>query len=119
MPTKRIGIGDGRPNDWLREKCRELVHRGKIVEFLASVANGENLEQAVGNEGEIISIPASVRDRIKATEVLLDRGFGKADQAIDMKFTDATQRPTKEQLETALAVVRASSASRAGLAKDK
>lgn len=106
MPTKAISTGHGRPNDWLREKCRELVRRDKIVEFLAEVANGSNVEQAVGSQGEVISIPASVRDRLKATEVLLDRGFGKPEQSVDMTVTDASERPTREELEAAIAVVR-------------
>lgn len=100
----------GRDQDWLKETCRELVKKNKIVEFLADVATGKDVEQAVGSEGEVIRIPAAVRDRIKATELLLDRGFGKADQHVDMKVTDGEQRPTREELETALAVVRAGTA---------
>lgn len=104
----------GKDQDWLKEKCRELVKRHKIVDFLASVANGEAVEQAVGNEGEVISIPAAVRDRIKATELLLDRGFGKPDQQFDV--VDLTQRPNRDELESALASLRGST-KRAGLDK--
>lgn len=94
----------GKDADWLKEKCRELVKRHKIVDFLAQVANGESVEQAVGNQGEVISVPAAVRDRIKATELLLDRGFGKPDQQFDV--VDLTQRPNRQELETALASLR-------------
>lgn len=80
----------GKDLDWLKEKCRELVRRDKIVEFLANVAKGEPVEQAVGSEGEVISIPASVRDRIKATELLLDRGFGKASQPMELSGQDGS-----------------------------
>lgn len=108
----------GRDQDWLKEKCRELVKKHAIVEFLAKVANGENVEQAVGGEGEVISIPASVRDRLRATELLLDRGFGKPDQAVDMNVTDVAQRPDKEELETTLRCIQ-DIAKRVGLAKGK
>lgn len=98
MPTKRIGTGDGRPNEWLREKCREIVKRDKIIDFLADVAKGKDVEQAVGDQGEAIRLPASVRDRIKATEVLLDRGFGKAEQVLDMTVREDGERPSAEEL---------------------
>ncbi len=107
MPTKAISTGEGRPNDWLREECRKLVRRDKIVEFLAQVANGSNVEQAVGGEGEVISIPASVRDRLKATEVLLDRGYGKPDQTVDVMTHESGDRPTTEALLQTLTVLRA------------
>lgn len=78
---KREGAG-AKPN-WLKEKCQELVESNGLLEFLVQVATGVDVEQAVGSEGEVIRVPASVRDRIKATELLLDRGFGKVPQALE------------------------------------
>lgn len=75
--------GSGRPPDWLKAKCQDLIDKNKVLEFLASVANGDDVEQAVGAEGEVIRVPAAVRDRIKASEVLLERGFGKVPQALE------------------------------------
>lgn len=70
----------GRPPDWLRQECQK--HAPKLIEFLANVANGKDVEQAVGAEGEVISVPAAVRDRIKATEILLNRGYGLPNQPL-------------------------------------
>lgn len=80
--------GAGRKPNWLKERCQEIVERDKILEFLASVANGADVEQAVGGEGEVIRVPAAVRDRIKAAELLLDRGFGKAPQSMEVTGAD-------------------------------
>lgn len=92
----------GRPKEWLRQKCQEIIDKHRLLEFLANVANGESVEQAVGNEGEVISVPASVRDRIKATELLLERGFGKAEQDIDMRLNDVSNIPNKAELDAAI-----------------
>lgn len=72
--------GAGRPPDWLRQECQK--HAPNLIEFLAKVANGSDVEQAVGAEGEVISVPAAVRDRIKATEILLNRGYGMPNQPL-------------------------------------
>lgn len=77
------GSGVGRKPDWLKEKCRKIVKDKKLVEFLADVANGKNIEQVVNAEGETLPLPAPVKDRIKATELLLDRGFGKVSQTLE------------------------------------
>ena len=67
----------GRPADWLIKKCQTLVDKRELVEFLADVASGKDMEQVVTDGGETIRVPASVKDRIRATEILLNRGFGK------------------------------------------
>lgn len=74
--------GSGRPPDWLREECRK--HAPHILEFLRQVALGEDVEQVVTENGETIHVPAPVRERIKASEMLLDRAYGKAIQAVEM-----------------------------------
>ncbi len=97
--------GSGRTPSWLRQECQK--HAPDLLEFLASVANGKDVEQAVGSEGEVIRVPASVRDRVKATEILLDRAFGKADQAIQVTNIDGDDRPTTEALLQTVAILRA------------
>lgn len=77
---KRVGSGRPKNAEWLKVKCQKLIENKKIVEFLASVANGEDVEQKINDNGEVIKIPADVRDRIKASEILIDRGFGKSTQ---------------------------------------
>lgn len=76
----------GRPPDWLKAECRK--HAPDIIKFLVSVAKGEDVEQAVGDQGETIRIPPAVRDRIRASEMLLDRGFGKVEQGIQVSGDD-------------------------------
>ena len=97
----------GRPADWLKAQCRKVIEEKQLIKFLADVAAGESMEQAVGGEGEIISVPAAVRDRLKATEILLDRGFGKADQAIDVTTHGNEDRPTTEALLQTITALRA------------
>jgi len=61
--------GGGRPLDWLKERCQELVKQDKIVEFIAEGASG--------------NYPmADTDDRLKAAGMLLDRGFGKPMQEV-------------------------------------
>lgn len=70
----------GRTPDWLKGRCREAGPG--IIEFLIKVATGGPMEQVVNAEGEVIGVPAAVKDRIKAAEVVLERGYGKVPQAI-------------------------------------
>jgi hypothetical protein len=76
-------VSGGRPPDWLKNKCQELIDKHKIIEFIVRVANGEDVEQVVSDQGEVLRVPASVKDRIRAAEILLDRGFGKAAQPLE------------------------------------
>lgn len=89
--------GSGRTPDWLKQKCQEIVDRAKVVEFLADVVNGSDVEQAVGGEGEVIRVPAAVRDRIKAAEILLDRGYGKPGQPLDVTVSQSELAPIPTQ----------------------
>lgn len=84
----------GRPADWLREKCQKLVDQHKIIEFLADVAGGKPVVRLVVIDQNSVQIPAEVKDRIKAAEILMDRGYGKTPQAIDV-----TQVKSKEEIE--------------------
>ena len=81
-PRGSKSVGSGRTTEWLKAKCQRLIDRGKIIEFLLDVAMGKDVEQKVNENGEVIKIPADVRDRIKASEILIDRGFGKCAQPI-------------------------------------
>lgn len=76
--------GAGRSPDWLKAKCQKIIDKDKLVEFLRDVAKGKNMEQVVTDEGVSIAVPAAIRERLKATEMLLDRGFGKAAQHVEL-----------------------------------
>lgn len=80
----------GRPPDWLKEKCKKIVQDKKLVEFLADVASGEKINKTdvydlTGKKVGESESSAAPKDRIHATEILLDRGFGKAVQPIGDK----------------------------------
>lgn len=75
----------GRPSDWLRERCVALISKHKLIEFLADVASGEyteTIELASGIKTQQKK-SAEPKERMKAIEILLDRGFGKAPQSIE------------------------------------
>lgn len=79
--------GGGRPPDWLKAKCQDIVKNKKLIEFLAAVAGGEPFIEKVsivdsGKAFEKTIHSADVKDRLKALEMLFDRGWGKAAQAI-------------------------------------
>lgn len=83
--------GSGRKPDWLKAKCAELVDRNKLLEYLSRVASGEETEKVVVKSREtweLEEIPCSTKDRIHATEVLLERGFGKAVQGLEVAGAD-------------------------------
>jgi hypothetical protein len=76
--------GSGRPSDWLRDKCQGLISRHKLIEFLAQVASGEYMENVFdGSQKTGLMRSAEAKDRMRAVEMLLDRGFGKAQQSIE------------------------------------
>jgi hypothetical protein len=72
--------GCGRPADWLRQKCQDILEQRKLVEFMADVASGEYLETVVidGERPTKLKRSADVQYRIKAVEYLTDRGYGKS-----------------------------------------
>lgn len=81
----------GRPPDWLKQKCQSLVDKRKLIEFLANVAEGKDVEQRINENGECLKVPADIKDRIKATEILIERGFGKAVQGLELSGTNGQQ----------------------------
>lgn len=62
--------GSGAPTNWLKEKCRKIISDKKLLEFLGDVASGEPF------------VGADVKDRLRAVEMLLDRGFGRPPQML-------------------------------------
>lgn len=70
------GNPSGRPKDdpGLKEACRS--HTMECIEVLVSIVNNKKSRD---------------NDRIKAAEVLLDRGYGKAVQAVDIDAKNIPQ----------------------------
>lgn len=75
--------GAGRQPDWLKEKCREIVAKEKLIEFMGDVAAGKDFPQLATGEGEVLPLPPSIKDRRAAVEWLVDRGFGKVTQPLE------------------------------------
>jgi hypothetical protein len=59
----------GRPSSKVKQfaKSRSL----RIVKRLAKIADGEDLEQVVTENGDSIKIPSPIREQIKASEIVL------------------------------------------------
>ena len=76
----------GRPPDWFVNECKKALEKGKIIGFIMDVATGKDVEQCINQNGECLKVPASVRDRLKASEMLMDRALGKPTQNIESNF---------------------------------
>jgi hypothetical protein len=77
----------GRSPDWLKAECDKILDRCKLFEFLGAVVAGEPVERESGEDGGCLLVAASVRDRLKAAEMLLDRRFGRPTQAVEHSGT--------------------------------
>lgn len=82
--------GSGRTPDWLREHTRGIIQKDELVERLALIANGGLIEQPLSN-GEIIPLPAPVAEQRKAILDLLDRGYGKPHQSVEVTGDATTE----------------------------
>ena len=61
---------------WVRDEARRICKDEKVLEFLASVVKGKK-ERTI--------------DRIRASEILLDRGFGKSPQGIEVSGIEGNE----------------------------
>lgn len=81
------GNPGGRPKG-LAAAVREATREGiNIVEFLVEAMAGRMMVASAAKANEPAAqafIPVEPKDRIKAAEILLDRGFGKPLQTIDV-----------------------------------
>ena len=80
----------GRPPNAIKELCREFVFNDQLIQKLVDIAKSKS-EQT--------------RDRIRAIELLMDRGYGKADQSIDLTTHDS-ERPTTDVLIQTITALR-------------
>lgn len=76
--------GSGRPPDWLKEHCRGIVDKLKLIERLGKIGSGANVDSTTTIDGRIVPIPAPMTAQVKAIQELLDRGFGRPDQSIGL-----------------------------------
>lgn len=88
----KLAKGGARPNsgpnpDWLKEKCQRIIEKRKLIEFLADVADGKYTERvfAPGAGEMFVQKSCDAETRMKAIGMLLERGYGKPAQALDVK----------------------------------
>lgn len=78
--------GSGRPSDWLREKCEGIIEKKKLIEWLGNVASGESVDTRIVFDEDNVphheKLPAAIKDRLRAMEMLSDRAWGKAAQML-------------------------------------
>lgn len=79
----RTGIGDVDPRKIVLEARKYTV---QAVKILASIMEGEC---GLDKQGVPVEVPAAVR--IRAAELLIERGFGKSPQAIVLKDESSNQ----------------------------
>jgi hypothetical protein len=56
----------GRSPDWLIIHSQNAFDRAKTVDFFVKVILGEDIDQVINENGELLKVPASVRDRLRA-----------------------------------------------------
>lgn len=85
--------GAGRTQEWLKLKCQKLIEKHKLFEFLADVASGECIEYIQNPNGTKTEFKKTceVRDRMKALEMLSDRGYGKPIQGMELAGKDGQE----------------------------
>ncbi len=89
----------------MRRACREAFAEKDGVAFVARVMSGEVTETVAVTVGsgkdartELVQVPAKIRDRLYAAQLLIEHGHGKAPQ--EVKFEDERPRPTGEETVT-------------------
>ena len=80
--------GSGRPPDWLKEKCKGLVDKRDLIGWLSRVASGESEDTRIFFDNNNVvhheKVAAAIKDRIHAAEILLERGWGKPYQDVNL-----------------------------------
>lgn len=76
----------GRPRDAIKALCRSIVERKKLVQVLGRIAGGDDIDQVINDNGEVLKIPASIKNRIEAIKELIDRGYGKPSQVHELQL---------------------------------
>lgn len=94
---------------YLRDRCRGIIERAKVFDFFYDVIVGNPVDKKYRNVpvknikggydlvAEMISCPAEIRDRIKVSEILLDRGYGKLSQTLDITVGDTVDRDERRK----------------------
>lgn len=115
MPYKgtKIGTGGARPGagrtlNAIKELCREHVFNDQLVERLARIARGDAVNDYITEDGKVLKgiWAAKVNEQIAAAQILLERGFGKPEQSLDVTHHDDEDKPATEALVETIRVLR-------------
>lgn len=88
--------GSGRKPEWLQNECKRIVDVNGLLDFLGDVASGKPVKSTLGIKDENgyvkemsgLQVSADIKDRLKAVEMLMDRGWGKPPQAVEVGGKD-------------------------------
>ena len=72
-----------KPN-WYKEKCEDLILKGRLFNVLSDVASGAKVDRHITLDGRSIAISASIRNRLTAIAELRDTAFGKPGSSVDV-----------------------------------
>lgn len=75
--------GAGRPPTWFVDKCKEIIDRRELIEWVADVAAGEITDYSLNMSGKPVPLPARAAVRLEAVRFLTERGYGKPNQAVE------------------------------------
>ena len=94
--------GSGRPPNWLREQCRKIIDREKLLNFYADAASWRLMDHRVV-DGQVMEVPATLETRLLFSKELFDRGFGKSTQPMEHSGSidldaEAAQEKRKERV---------------------
>jgi len=78
------GNQGGRPPDWYKRRCAELLDRHDLFKFLSDVAKGKKEELHITQFGRVLLTRAKVRDRIQAIAELRDTAHGRPGSNMDI-----------------------------------
>jgi hypothetical protein len=80
-------VGAGRKPGWYKELAQKIVDRKKLIQRLGKFGAGEAFEtRVIEKDGATIKVkePPSFGEQIQAIDKLLDRGFGKPKQEVEL-----------------------------------
>ena len=80
--------GSGHPSDEFKRKCRNIIGKPEFLAFLEGVYLGKKVEWKRDQSNKPYCDPATVKDRLKAADMLMDRGFGKPNQEVELGGKD-------------------------------
>ena len=75
----------GRPPNYLKRKCQQLLDHKEVFQFLKDVVTGNpNADYTLNMSGKVIPIPPRARLRLDAIHDLMNRGYGLPTQSIEL-----------------------------------